>query len=56
MQLSQINELANNNNMVGVMTNLENMDKQLSSLLDIVNANSDNQTRLCRINQYHFTT
>jgi hypothetical protein len=35
------------------------MDKQLSSLLDIVNANSDNQTDLGvdveSINQYHFT-
>jgi hypothetical protein len=30
MQLSEINALANNNNMTGVMTNLKHSDKQLA--------------------------
>ena len=46
MQLSEINTLANNNNMTGVMTNLKNADKQLASLLDIVKAYSNNQTTI----------
>ena len=44
MQLSEINPLANNNNMTGVMTKVKHTDKQLASLLDIVNTDGDNQT------------
>ena len=44
MQLNEINALANNNNMTGVMTNLKHTDKQLASLLDIVNTHGNNQT------------
>ena len=43
MQLSEINTLANNNNMTGVMTNLKSADKQLASSLDIVKAYGNNQ-------------
>ena len=46
MQLSEINTLANNNNMTGVMTNLKDADKQLALLLDIVKAYSNNQTTI----------
>lgn len=46
MQLSEINALANNNNMTGVMTNLKYTDKHLSSLLDIINTDGNNQTTL----------
>ena len=44
MQLNEINTLANNNDMTGVMTNLKHTDKQLDSLLDIVNTDGNNQT------------
>lgn len=46
MQLSEINTLANNNNMTGVMTNLKHADKQLASLLDIVKVYGNNQTTI----------
>ena len=44
MQLNEIDTLAKNNNMTGVMTNLKHTHKQLASLLDIVNTDGNNQT------------